>query len=157
MTLSLCRTHYVIICEHVFAGLEVFLGGRGGQCHCYLRRMFYKDSERSTCTRACLTAPDFSTNGAFPLHGTAWYGSVRFTFGGFSTGYCACTWYFFSTTLVPPNMKGRHRGEAILRNGNGIPASYCAFVTVSRYFVTLCNVYYERTAAWPLHRDSLYS
>ncbi len=24
------------------------------------------------------------------------YGSVRFTFGGFSTGYC--TWYFFSTT-----------------------------------------------------------
>ncbi len=36
------------------------------------------------------------TNGAFPLHGTARYGSVRFTFGGFSTGYC--TWYFFSTT-----------------------------------------------------------
>ncbi len=33
---------------------------------------------------------------AFPLHGTARYGSVRFTFGGFSTGYC--TWYFFSTT-----------------------------------------------------------
>ncbi len=32
-----------------------------------------------------------ATNGAFPLHGT-----VRFTFGGFSTGYC--TWYFFSTT-----------------------------------------------------------
>ncbi len=27
---------------------------------------------------------------------TAWYGSVRFTFGGFSTGYS--TWYFFSTT-----------------------------------------------------------
>ncbi len=24
------------------------------------------------------------------------YGTVRFTFGGFSTGYC--TWYFFSTT-----------------------------------------------------------
>ncbi len=36
------------------------------------------------------------TYGAFPLHGTARYGSVRFTFGGFSTGYC--TWYFFSTT-----------------------------------------------------------
>ncbi len=36
------------------------------------------------------------SNGAFPLHGTARYGSVRFTFGGFSTGYC--TWYFFSTT-----------------------------------------------------------
>ncbi len=34
--------------------------------------------------------------GAFPLHGTARYGSVRFTFGGFSTGYC--TWYFFNTT-----------------------------------------------------------
>ncbi len=31
------------------------------------------------------------TNGAFPLHGTARYGSVQFTFGGFSTGYC--TWY----------------------------------------------------------------
>ncbi len=31
------------------------------------------------------------TNGAFPLHGTARYGTVRFTFGGFSTGYC--TWY----------------------------------------------------------------
>ncbi len=31
------------------------------------------------------------SNGAFPLHGTARYGSVQFTFGGFSTGYC--TWY----------------------------------------------------------------
>ncbi len=30
------------------------------------------------------------------FHCMAWYGSVRFTFGGFSTGYC--TWYFFSTT-----------------------------------------------------------
>ncbi len=29
----------------------------------------------------------------FPLHGTARYGSVRLTFGGFSTGYS--TWYFF--------------------------------------------------------------
>ncbi len=29
-----------------------------------------------------------STYGAFPLHGTARYGTVRFTFGGFSTGYC---------------------------------------------------------------------
>ncbi len=35
-------------------------------------------------------------SGAFPLHGTARYGSVRFTFGGFSTGYI--TWYFFITT-----------------------------------------------------------
>ncbi len=33
----------------------------------------------------------FVYNGAFPLHGTARYGTVRFTFGGFSTGYC--TWY----------------------------------------------------------------
>ncbi len=31
------------------------------------------------------------SNGAFPLHGTARYGTVWFTFGGFSTGYC--TWY----------------------------------------------------------------
>ncbi len=36
--------------------------------------------------------PDLKrSNGAFPLHGTARYGTVRFTFGGFSTGYC--TWY----------------------------------------------------------------
>ncbi len=41
-------------------------------------------------------APLHFTYGAFPLHGTARYGSVRFTFGGVSTGYC--TWYFFSTT-----------------------------------------------------------
>ncbi len=47
MTLSLCRAHYVIICEHVFAGLEVFLGGRGGQCYCCLQHMFSKDSERN--------------------------------------------------------------------------------------------------------------
>ncbi len=33
------------------------------------------------------------TFGAFPLHGTARYGSVQLTFGGFSTGYS--TWYFF--------------------------------------------------------------
>ncbi len=40
------------------------------------------------------------TNGAFPLHGTVRYGSVRFTFGGFSTGYS--TWYLvlFITTLA---------------------------------------------------------
>ncbi len=38
------------------------------------------------------------SNGAFPLHGTARFGWVRFTFGGFSTGYS--TWYFFSTTLA---------------------------------------------------------
>ncbi len=34
--------------------------------------------------------------GTFPVHGTARYGSVWFTFGGFSTGYSTC--YFFSTT-----------------------------------------------------------
>ncbi len=39
---------------------------------------------------------DWDTNGTFPLHGTARYGSVRFTFAGFSTGYS--TWYFLSTT-----------------------------------------------------------
>ncbi len=35
-------------------------------------------------------------NGYLWRFSTAWYGTVRFTFGGFSTGYC--TWYF----LVPP-------------------------------------------------------
>ncbi len=42
--------------------------------------------------------------GAFPLHGTARYGSVWFTFGGFSTGYS--TWYSFSTTsaVVPSDL-----------------------------------------------------
>ncbi len=29
--LEVVSAHYVIICDHVFAGLEVFLGGRGGQ------------------------------------------------------------------------------------------------------------------------------
>ncbi len=37
--------------------------------------------------------------GAFPLHGTARYGSGQFTFGGFSTGYS--TWYLV-LVLVPP-------------------------------------------------------
>ncbi len=47
---SLCTSHWclvmsfwlkvcIYICEHVFACLEVFRGGRGGQCHCYLQRM----------------------------------------------------------------------------------------------------------------------
>ncbi len=44
--------------------------------------------------------------GACPLHGTARYGSVRFTFGVFSTGYC--TWYLV-LFLVPP----RQRFQAI--------------------------------------------
>ncbi len=39
------------------------------------------------------------SNGTFPLHGTARYGSVRFTFGGFSTRYS--TWYLV-LFLVPP-------------------------------------------------------
>ncbi len=40
-------------------------------------------------------------SGAFPLHGTSRYGSVRFIFGRFSTGYC--TWYLVpGTFLVPP-------------------------------------------------------
>ncbi len=43
---QLVSPHYVIICEHVFAGLEVFLSARGGQGHCYSQRMFSKDSER---------------------------------------------------------------------------------------------------------------
>ncbi len=38
-----------------------------------------------------LLSPGKTPLGAFPLHGTARYSSVRFTFGGFSTGYC--TWY----------------------------------------------------------------
>ncbi len=37
--------------------------------------------------------------GAFPLHGTARYGSVRFTFGGFSTGYS--TWYLVHFLVSP--------------------------------------------------------
>ncbi len=43
------------------------------------------DLAESVCV-SCLPAL-----GAIPLHGTARYGTVRFTFGGFSTGYC--TWY----------------------------------------------------------------
>ncbi len=42
-----------------------------------------------------------STNDAFPLHGTARDGSVRFTFGGISNipiYTVSGTWYFFSTT-----------------------------------------------------------
>ncbi len=38
-----------------------------------------------------MSSRPLTTFGAFPLHGTARYGTVRFTFGGFSTGYC--TWY----------------------------------------------------------------
>ncbi len=43
------------------------------------------------------------TYGAFPLHGTARYGSVRFTFGGFPLGTVP------GTFLVPP----RPRFQAI--------------------------------------------
>ncbi len=38
------------------------------------------------------------SNSAFPLHGTARFGSVRFTFGGFSTGYS--TWYFLGFQAI---------------------------------------------------------
>ncbi len=57
--------------------------------------------------------------GAFPLHGTAWYGSVRFTFGGFSTGYC--TWYLFSTFLVPP----QPRFQAIRTSYQNVTCKLC--------------------------------
>ncbi len=38
-----------------------------------------------------IITPHPTSLGAFPLHDTAQYGSVRFPFGGFSTRYC--TWY----------------------------------------------------------------
>ncbi len=43
-----------------------------------------------------------TANGAFPLHGTAWYGSLL---GGFPLGTVPGTWYFFSTTsaMIPSN------------------------------------------------------
>ncbi len=44
-----------------------------------------------TSERLCLS------NGAFPLHGTARYGSLL---GGFPLGTVPGTWYFFSTTSV---------------------------------------------------------
>ncbi len=86
-----CRAHYVILCEHVFAGLELVSlslrhplwtclrrsgsvsRGRGGQCHCYLRRMFSKDSERKKVSS-------------------------------------------FNTTHLISHLKGRHRGKAVLRD-----------------------------------------
>ncbi len=74
MTLSSCCAHYVIICEHVFACLEVFRGGRGGQCHCYLQRMFSKDSERRKKASS------------------------------------------FNTANLISHLKGRRRGEAVLRD-----------------------------------------
>ncbi len=39
--------------------------------------------------------------GAFPLHGTARYGSLL---GGFPLSTVPGTWYFFSTFLVPPRL-----------------------------------------------------
>ncbi len=59
---DLCRAHYIIICEHVFAGLEVFLGGRGGQCHCYFQRMFskgFREEEKKASSRV-VTVKKFS-------------------------------------------------------------------------------------------------
>ncbi len=53
-------------------------------------------SEPKNC--ACTHHKEYSqgwTNGAFPLHGTARYGSLL---GGFPLGTVPGTWYFFSTT-----------------------------------------------------------
>ncbi len=75
MTLSLCRAHYVIICEHVFACLEVFLGGRGGQ---------YAIAICNVC-------------------------SARILRGGKKASS-------FNTTNLISHLKGRHRGEAVLRD-----------------------------------------
>ncbi len=49
-----------------------------------------RERERESASKG-LRAQEREPFGAFPLHGTARYGTVRFTFGGFSTGYC--TWY----------------------------------------------------------------
>ncbi len=56
------------------------------------------DHHLETTSTALNISGDQDTFGTFPLHGAARYGSLRFTFGGFSTGYC--TWYLvlFSTT-----------------------------------------------------------
>ncbi len=51
----------------------------------------YHAEERCDSCGARVQLDSSNTYGAFPLHGTARYGTVRFTFGGFSTGYC--TWY----------------------------------------------------------------
>ncbi len=49
------------------------------------------EAEKKQDGRALKRVFPLLSNGAFPLHGTARYGTVRFTFGVFSTGYC--TWY----------------------------------------------------------------
>ncbi len=52
-------------------------------------------NEKNICTSS--TDNDTAIFGAFPLHGTARYGSLL---GGFPLGTVSGTWYFFSTTSV---------------------------------------------------------
>ncbi len=54
---------------------------------CSLTRLVWSPSSQSSESWFTFRT-GLPTNGAFPLHGTARYGTVRFTFGGFSTGYC---------------------------------------------------------------------
>ncbi len=71
---------------------------RAPSAWCHFR---HQDGSRTGQDRAVRPHSSVSeyTFGAFPLHGTARYGSIQFTFGRFSTGYS--TWYFFSTAKVP--------------------------------------------------------
>ncbi len=65
-----------------------FLAARNPACNETIRELSRKWEERTE---------KLATNGAFPLHGTARYGSVL---GGFPLGTVPSTWYFFSTTLA---------------------------------------------------------
>ncbi len=67
-----------------------------------VRRCFghMKSARRNSLIQGVVLTMFGSTYGAFPLHGTARYGTVRFTFGGFPLGTVPGTWYFFSTTSV---------------------------------------------------------
>ncbi len=55
------------------------------------------ESDQSTRKTEGSLTPRALANGAFPLHGTARYGSLL---GGFPLGTVPGTWYFFSTTSV---------------------------------------------------------
>ncbi len=50
-------------------------------------------------------------NGAFPLHGTARYGTVRFTFGGFSTGVL----YLVPDTFLVPLRSRFHASRTVTK------------------------------------------